>query len=33
MEIERKFIVTDPPKDLDSYPHSEIEQDICAWNR
>ena len=26
MEIERKFIVTDPPKDLDSYPHSEIEQ-------
>ena len=20
MEIERKFIVTDPPKDLDSYP-------------
>ena len=26
MEIERKFIVSEPPADLESYPHAEIEQ-------
>ena len=26
MEIERKFIVHNLPDNLDSYPHSEIEQ-------